>query len=79
MTDAVPVVLVGYTDKTDPKVEVIDGEHKVTNHEDLETKQVVRGFKPHMADRFGYQPLREGDDKWRAEFENIDVGEQFDV
>lgn len=76
-TDTVPVLLTKYDNPTNIEY---DDEWTVTNHDELEKTYVVRGMVRDAVIEHGYERdiIEETDDRYRAEFGDLEVSEEVE-
>lgn len=77
--DVVPVYLVEYVDDAEVDVEM-EGDHPVVqNHDELRKRPVIRGMRASSAHEYNMDIINPLDTQWRDEFEDIELGDEFDV
>lgn len=80
MTEAMPVHFEAYEDDADLDVEIdADDNPIVTNHDELETVDVVYGMKPSDVEEWDLHVVTPKSPFWEEEFADISLGDEFEL
>jgi hypothetical protein len=80
MADAVPVYMVMYDEPSDVDVKFDDEDTPIVqNHDELEKTDVVRGMSADEANEYGLDVIDPSDSRWREEYSDIDIGDEYEI
>ncbi|WP_435145910.1 hypothetical protein [Halobaculum sp. P14] len=81
MTDVVPVRISEYVNPDEAEIDDSGDVPYVTNHDELETRDVIRAFSRDSveANNLTSRIVTEDDAMWRDEFADLELGDEFAV